>query len=191
MLASFQAAKSLASPTSQHGARHSQLRVSGAVLEGVWPRVQSDTWSSRSVRFRTCEMRSVRFRTCEMRSVRFRTCEIAKCTVQIVPAPEHFARTSHTFRIPKVRNRTLRISFRKCEIGHFAFRKREIGHSDASRAGHYGARHSQRVSGADQRVSGAEQSEDLQYRRSDGSRCKWQYRPHFLSQRVFAAPAPF
>ena len=40
--------------------------------ESVWRRVQSDTWSSRSVRFRTCEMRSVRFRTCEMRSVRFR-----------------------------------------------------------------------------------------------------------------------
>ena len=41
------------------------------------------------------EMRNVRFRTfeiCEMRRVRFRTCE---CTIQIVPAPEHFARTVH------------------------------------------------------------------------------------------------
>ena len=63
----------------------------------------------RSVRFRTCEtakcpvshLRNVRNAKCpissfrnirEMRSVRFRTCE---CTIQIVPAPEHFACTVH------------------------------------------------------------------------------------------------
>ena len=56
--------------------------------ESVWRRPQSDTWLSQSVRFRTCEMRSVRFRTCEICEMRSSDFALAKCTVQIVPAPD-------------------------------------------------------------------------------------------------------
>ena len=46
------------------------------------------------------------FELCEMRSVRFRTCE---CTIRIVPAPEHFARTfSHAPFRAKFRARVCR-----------------------------------------------------------------------------------
>jgi hypothetical protein len=75
-------------PTPGHcGTRHS---------ESVWRRPQSDTWSSRSVRFRAAKCRVSGFASrnakCpvsrrEMRSVRFRACEIHKSNEPDACAP--------------------------------------------------------------------------------------------------------